>query len=80
MNYHFDMNYASPLCARLETLPVRGYRDLDALFEEELTAIYLTTVVWDGIEKVVPVLASGYKPGAGNRDDGRISSGDRFCR
>ncbi len=29
---------------------------------EALTAIHLATVVWDGIEKVVLVLASGYKP------------------
>lgn len=28
---------------------------------ESLTAIHLATAVWDGIEKVVPVLASGYK-------------------
>ncbi len=29
---------------------------------EALSAIYLATVVWDNIEKVVLVLASGYKP------------------
>ncbi|BAZ07572.1 clan AA aspartic protease [Calothrix sp. NIES-3974] len=29
---------------------------------ESLTAIHLATVVWDGIEKAVLVLASGYKP------------------
>jgi len=29
---------------------------------EALSAIHLATVVWDDVEKVVPVLASGYKP------------------
>jgi predicted aspartyl protease len=27
-----------------------------------LLSIHLATIVWDNIEKVVPVLASGYKP------------------
>ncbi|MBO3460243.1 clan AA aspartic protease [Aetokthonos hydrillicola Thurmond2011] len=29
---------------------------------EALTAIHLATVFWDNVEKVVPILASGYKP------------------
>ncbi|MEH2010110.1 clan AA aspartic protease [Nostoc sp.] len=29
---------------------------------EALLSIYLATIVWDGIEKLVPVLAAGYKP------------------
>ncbi|WP_245911816.1 hypothetical protein [Brunnivagina elsteri] len=29
---------------------------------ETLTAIHLATVIWDDVEKVVLVLASGYKP------------------
>ncbi len=29
---------------------------------EALSAIHLATIVWDDIEKVVPILASGYKP------------------
>ncbi|MGA9382027.1 MAG: clan AA aspartic protease, partial [Phormidium sp.] len=29
---------------------------------EALLPIHLATIVWDNIEKVVPILASGYKP------------------
>jgi clan AA aspartic protease len=29
---------------------------------ETLLAIHLATIVWDNIEKVVPIVASGYKP------------------
>ncbi len=29
---------------------------------ETLLAIHLGTIVWDNVEKVVPILASGYKP------------------
>ena len=29
---------------------------------EALLSIQLATIVWDSIEKVVPILASGYKP------------------
>ncbi|NEO82208.1 clan AA aspartic protease [Moorena sp. SIO4G3] len=29
---------------------------------EALLSIHLATIVWDNIEKVVPILASGYKP------------------
>jgi clan AA aspartic protease len=29
---------------------------------EALLSIHLATIVWDNIEKLVPVLASGYKP------------------
>jgi clan AA aspartic protease len=29
---------------------------------EALLLIHLATIVWDNIEKVVPILASGYKP------------------
>jgi len=29
---------------------------------EALLSIHLVTIVWDNLEKVVPVLASGYKP------------------
>ncbi|QLE58616.1 clan AA aspartic protease [Nostoc sp. TCL26-01] len=29
---------------------------------EALLAIHLATIVWDNVEKVVPILASGYKP------------------
>ena len=29
---------------------------------EALLPIHLVTIVWDNIEKVVPILASGYKP------------------
>ncbi|MBE9007645.1 clan AA aspartic protease [Fortiea sp. LEGE XX443] len=29
---------------------------------EALLAIHFATIVWDGIEKIVPVLAAGYKP------------------
>jgi clan AA aspartic protease len=34
---------------------------------EALSAIYLATVVWDDIEKVVLILASGYKPLLGTK-------------
>ncbi|MDJ0799611.1 MAG: clan AA aspartic protease [Calothrix sp. MO_167.B12] len=29
---------------------------------ETLLSVHLGTIVWDNVEKVVPVLASGYKP------------------
>ncbi|MBH8554565.1 clan AA aspartic protease [Nostocaceae cyanobacterium CENA357] len=29
---------------------------------EALLSIHLATIVWDNIERVVPILASGYKP------------------
>ena len=29
---------------------------------EALLSIHLATIVWDSMEKVVPILASGYKP------------------
>lgn len=29
---------------------------------EALLAIHLATIIWDNVEKVVPILASGYKP------------------
>ncbi|MEA5572845.1 clan AA aspartic protease [Calothrix sp. UHCC 0171] len=29
---------------------------------EALLSVHLATIVWDNLEKVVPVLASGYKP------------------
>lgn len=29
---------------------------------ETLLSIHLATIVWDNLEKVVPILASGYKP------------------
>jgi clan AA aspartic protease len=29
---------------------------------ETLLSIHLATIVWDNVEKVVPILASGYKP------------------
>ncbi len=29
---------------------------------EALLPVYLATILWDNIEKVVPILASGYKP------------------
>lgn len=29
---------------------------------QALLSIHLATIVWDGIEKLVPVLAAGYKP------------------
>ncbi len=55
------------------TLPVQAvnamnlplYSSIPARFadgSEALLAIHLATVVWDDIEKVVPILASGYKP------------------
>ena len=55
------------------TLPVQAvnamnlplYSSIPARFadgSEALLAIHLATVVWDDVEKVVPILASGYKP------------------
>ncbi|MBE9207669.1 clan AA aspartic protease [Nostoc sp. LEGE 06077] len=55
------------------TLPVQAvnamniplYSSIPARFadgNEALLAIHLATVVWDDVEKVVPILASGYKP------------------
>jgi clan AA aspartic protease len=41
------------------------YSSIPARFadgSEALLAIHLATVVWDDVEKVVPILASGYKP------------------
>jgi clan AA aspartic protease len=29
---------------------------------EAVLSVHLGTIIWDGVEKVVPVLASGYKP------------------
>ncbi|MFP4103921.1 clan AA aspartic protease [Coleofasciculus sp.] len=29
---------------------------------EALLSIHLATIVWDNLEKIVPILASGYKP------------------
>jgi predicted aspartyl protease len=29
---------------------------------ETLLSVHLGTIVWDDVEKVVPILASGYKP------------------
>ena len=34
---------------------------------EALSAIYLATIVWDDVEKVVHILASGYKPLLGTK-------------
>jgi clan AA aspartic protease len=55
------------------TLPVQAvnamnlplYSSIPARFadgSEALLAIHLATVVWNDVEKVVPILASGYKP------------------
>jgi clan AA aspartic protease len=55
------------------TLPIQAvnamnlplYSSIPARFadgSEALLAIHLATVVWDDVEKVVPILASGYKP------------------
>ncbi|QLE42896.1 clan AA aspartic protease [Nostoc sp. C052] len=55
------------------TLPVQAinamnlplYSSIPARFadgSEALLAIHLATVVWDDVQKVVPILASGYKP------------------
>ena len=29
---------------------------------EALLSIHLATIIWDDVEKIVPILASGYKP------------------
>ncbi len=29
---------------------------------EALLSIHLATIIWDNVEKIVPILASGYKP------------------
>lgn len=55
------------------TLPPQAVRAMNLLLysttparladgSEALLSIHLATIVWDNIEKIVPVLASGYKP------------------
>jgi len=55
------------------TLPIQAVSAMNLLLHssapikladgsESLTAIHLATVMWDGVEKIVSVLASGYKP------------------
>ena len=52
-----------PQAVNAMNLPL--YSSIPARFadgSEALLAIHLATVVWDDIEKVVPILACGYKP------------------
>jgi clan AA aspartic protease len=52
-----------PQAVNAMNLPL--YSSIPARFadgSEALLAIHLATIIWDNVEKVVPILASGYKP------------------
>lgn len=54
---NFGRNTGRLEIAAIQTKPARL-----ADGSEALLSIHLTTIVWDNIEKVLPILASGYKP------------------
>jgi clan AA aspartic protease len=52
-----------PQAVNAMSLPL--YSTISAILadgNETLLPVYVATIIWDNVEKVVPVLASGYKP------------------